>query len=38
VIVNEGRSQAVENERLEIIGAESVLVLMRVEYLDDADA
>jgi hypothetical protein len=36
VLVNEGRSRAVENERLEIIDAESVLILMRVEYLDDA--
>jgi hypothetical protein len=35
VIVNDGRSRAVENERLEITGAESALVLMRVEYLDE---
>ncbi len=36
VIVTGGQTRAVENERLEIINAKNVLVLMRFEYLDDA--
>ena len=36
VIVTGGTSRAVENERLEIIRAKTALILMRVEYLDDA--
>lgn len=36
MIVTGGKTRAVENERLEIIGAKSALVLMRFEYLDDA--
>lgn len=36
VIVTGGKTRAVENERLEIIGAKKTLVLMRFEYLDDS--
>jgi len=36
VILAGGRTDAVENERLEILGAERALVVMRVEYLVDA--
>jgi len=36
VIMTGGQTRAVENERLEIINAKNVLVLMRFEYLDDA--
>ena len=36
VIVTDGKTRAVENERLEIIDAKSALVVMRVEYLDDS--
>ncbi len=38
VIVTEGTSRAVANERLEIQGAKRALVLMRLEYLDNAKA
>lgn len=36
VIVKGGRARTVENERLEISGANNVLILMRVEYLNDS--
>jgi len=36
VIVDGGRTRALTNERLDIQEAERVLVVMRVEYLDDA--
>jgi hypothetical protein len=36
VIVDGGETRAVENERLEIREAERVLLIMRLEYLDDA--
>ncbi|MCP5114380.1 MAG: hypothetical protein GY953_26420, partial [bacterium] len=36
VIVDGGRTRALKNERLDIQEAERVLVVMRVEYLDDA--
>jgi hypothetical protein len=38
VIVSGGRTRAVENERLEIVGAKNALVLVRLEYLDEAAA
>jgi len=38
VVVSGGRTGAVENERLEIVGAKRAFVLMRLEYLDDAAA
>jgi len=38
VIVTGGKTHAVENERLEITDAKNAMVLIRLEYLDDAAA